>query len=241
MARSTPAQNERGPASSTWRVPHAAAHRSTTGAAARSDRSAARPPETMPASGRSAVSEMARITATGRPLAAATSGADSMSAASMPLAASAARSARRTRWSTVVIGPACARSPARASSPASRGAEAQLTAPTSVPTTRSPGLQVRGQARPDAHNDQLAERTLAQLPGRPRRAGGAIARVEHAGGIGGTAAAQAWPDSARLDPHRRADEQRVRSGHVGDRARVGGVAALARDRLRHALPPKVPT
>ena len=76
MARSTPAQNDRGPASSTSAAPpHAAAHRCTTGAAARSDRSAASPPVTMPATGRSGVSDTARITATGRPAAAAASGA----------------------------------------------------------------------------------------------------------------------------------------------------------------------
>ncbi len=44
MARSTPAQNDRGPASSTVRSRQAAAHFSATGAALRSDRSAAIPP-----------------------------------------------------------------------------------------------------------------------------------------------------------------------------------------------------
>ena len=141
MARSTPAQNDRGPASSSWWVPQAAAHRSATGAAARSERSAARPPETMPASGRCGVSDIARITATGRVPAAAASGADSMSAARAPSAAKAARSDRRTRWSTVVIRPVRAVRPARRSSPASSGADAQVTAPTSVPTTRLPGLR----------------------------------------------------------------------------------------------------
>ena len=141
MARSTPAQNDRGPASSTWRVPHAAAQRCATGAAARSERSAASPPETMPASGWCGVSDTARMTATGRPAAAAASGADSMSATSQPSAASLARCERRTRWSTVVIRPVRAGSPARRSSPARIGADAQVTAPTSVPTTRSPGLR----------------------------------------------------------------------------------------------------
>ena len=93
MARSTPAQNDRGPASRTWRAPHAAAHRSVTGAAARSERSAASPPDTIPASGRCGVSDTARITATGRSPAAAASGADSMSTHSQPSAASLARSA----------------------------------------------------------------------------------------------------------------------------------------------------
>ena len=139
MARSTPAQNDRGPASSTWRGPQAAAHRSATGAAARSERSAASPPETMPATGWTGVSDTALITATGRSPAAPASGADSMSASSVPSAASAARSDRRTRWSTVVIRPVRAVSPARRSSPASSGADRQVATPTSVPTTRSPG------------------------------------------------------------------------------------------------------
>ena len=79
MARSTPAQNDRGPASSTVRSRQAAAHRSATGAAARSERSAAIPPVTMP--GPNPPSETARMTATGRPPAAPTRAADSMSAA----------------------------------------------------------------------------------------------------------------------------------------------------------------
>ena len=83
MARSTPAQNERGPASSTVRCWQAAAHFSATGAARRSERSAAIPPLTIP--GPNPASETARITATGCPAAvlarAATRAADSMSAA----------------------------------------------------------------------------------------------------------------------------------------------------------------
>ena len=97
------------------------------------------PPETMPATGWTGVSDTALITATGRSPAAAASGADSMSASSVPSAASPARSDRRTRWSTVVIRPVRAVSPARRSSPASSGADGQVVTPTSVPTTRSPG------------------------------------------------------------------------------------------------------
>ena len=79
MARSTPAQNDRGPASSTVRSRQAAAHFSATGAAWRSDRSAAIPPLTIP--GPNPASETARITATGRPPALPSSAAVSMSAA----------------------------------------------------------------------------------------------------------------------------------------------------------------
>ncbi len=99
MARSTPAQNDRGPASSTCRSPAAAAHRSSTGPTARSERSAASPPVTVRgcSSVWPAMSEMARITATGRPAAAAASGADSMSAATAPPRARRPRSASLTR------------------------------------------------------------------------------------------------------------------------------------------------
>ena len=67
MARSTPAQNERGPASRIWRCPAAPAQRASAGPAARSERSAASPPPSAPgrSSGRSGVSETARTTATG--------------------------------------------------------------------------------------------------------------------------------------------------------------------------------
>ena len=104
IARSTPAQNDRGPASSTVRSRQAAAHFSATGAALRSDRSAAIPPPTMP--GPNPASDTARMTATGRSPAAPTSAADSMSAARYPSAASALRSADLTSFGTVTIVPA---------------------------------------------------------------------------------------------------------------------------------------
>ncbi len=152
MARSTPAQNDLGPASSTRRGPAAAAHRASTGLAARRLRSAARPPVTIPgrSNGRAGVSDTARSTATGRSPAAAASGADSMSASSAPLAASRRRLGPPASRSTVITGPVLTRSPARRSSPASNGATGHrvvvLPSLTSVPTTRSPG--VRSSVRP---------------------------------------------------------------------------------------------
>src|SRR5215831_10646355 len=148
MARSTPAQNDLGPASSTRRGPATPAHRASTGLAARRARSAASPPVTIRglSNGRVGVSDTARSTATGRSPAAAASGADSMSASSAPPAASRCRAAAPpARRSTVTTGPATARSPARRSSPASSGAAAHRVVPcpslTSVPTTRSPGAR----------------------------------------------------------------------------------------------------
>ncbi len=153
MARSTPAQNDRGPASSTRRGPAAAAQAASTGLAARSARSAASPPATMPgcSSGRAGVSDTARSTATGRSCAATASGADSRSAASAPPAASRCRDGPLASRSTVTTGPAWTRSPARRSSPASSGAAGHWTlvpcaSRTSVPTTRSPGT--RSSVRP---------------------------------------------------------------------------------------------
>ncbi len=129
MARSTPAQNERGPASSTRFGPHASAHRASAGPASRSDRSAAIPPGTAHglSSGRRGVSEIALTTTVGRPAAPSRSMADSMSAASARSPASRSRWPWANRWSTVTILPASARSPARRSSAASSGAEGQAT------------------------------------------------------------------------------------------------------------------
>ena len=238
MARSTPAQNDRGPASSTWRVPHAAAQRCATGAAARSERSAASPPETMPASGWCGVSDTARMTATGRPAAAAASGADSMSATSQPSAASLARCERRTRWSTVVIRPVRAGSPARRSSPARIGADAQVTAAHSRahlgPDDQVSRAEVGGQAAAHAHDHHLAERTVAQLPAC------CAARVVPYP-VRNTAGA-----AGRSRRPRRMARASIRSGaqisggsdSLAPSAAGVGVAR-AGDGLRHALPPDV--
>src|SRR6185437_3926664 len=147
MARSTPAQNDRGPARITFRRPAAAAHRASAGPACRSERSAATPPASVAGpSGRAAVSDTARITTAGRSAAAVSSPADSRSAASAPPAASRSRPAPRTSRGVLTTGPATARSPARRSSPASSGADGQLisAAPpvTRDTTTRSPGCRL---------------------------------------------------------------------------------------------------
>src|ERR1035441_9191469 len=145
IARSTPAQNDRGPASSTRRAPPAAAHLPSAGAASRSDRSAATPPDRPRglSSPRPGLSDTARTTTAGRPAAAPSSIADSRSAASAPSRPSLDRPAPCTMRGTVAIFPAYARRPARRSSPASSGADGQARTPsgplTSVPTTRSPG------------------------------------------------------------------------------------------------------
>jgi hypothetical protein len=92
--------------------------------------------------------------------------------------------------------------------------------------------EVRTQAGPDAHDYELAERTVAHLPGRLRRSPGAIPGADHRWGIHGVA--QAAPYRPGLDPQRAADERLGRRGYAIC-ARFG--VATPRDRLGHALPP----
>src|SRR5579859_4393303 len=136
MARSTPAQNDRGPASRIRLGPAAAAQASRIGAAWRSARQALSPSrriagETGP---QLPVSETARTTATGAFQTAAVRAADSMSTAIAPVAARAARSEPRTTWSVDTTGPTRTDRPARRRAAATSAAEGRVTV---VPGPRS--------------------------------------------------------------------------------------------------------
>ena len=141
MARSTPAQNDRGLASRTSRGRMAAAQASRAGTVRRNERSAAQPSTTVPGrtSDEPTVSEMARTTANGEPSAGA-SQADSMSTAM------ASPQPDRSRPVTSVAldtrGPQWTVRPSRRSDEASSGADGQATVDspvlTSVATTTSP-------------------------------------------------------------------------------------------------------
>ena len=171
MARSTPAQNERGPASSTWRGRQASAHRASAGPASRSDRSAAMPPGTAPAA-------PAGAAACPRWPAARPPGGRSPRPAAAPTPCP--RPARRRRPAVravtladqVVHGDDRARpgpqpGPAQLCGQQRRGraAHRRPSPVTSVPTTRSPGLRsaVSPRARP-AHG-QHPERCFREPVG----------------------------------------------------------------------------
>src|SRR6266545_101117 len=115
IARSTPAQNERGLASSTVRGPTACAHSASAPLARRRLRKARTPAVSVrgSTSPRSATSMTTRTTANGRPSAASASQADSMSTASTPSFLSARRSAGPAMWSIDRSGPTCTRKPRR--------------------------------------------------------------------------------------------------------------------------------
>ena len=146
MARSTPAQNERGLASSTSRSRTAAAQASSAGTARRSARSASRPRTAVPgrSSGASAVSTTARTTANGVGSGGASQN-DSVSTASAPVCrqrlprqrrrppAAPTRSARGGR--SARPGAAAPRAAAPTGRPRPRPSGPR----TSVATTRSPG------------------------------------------------------------------------------------------------------
>ena len=149
IARSTPAQNERGAASTTLRGPMRSAHRGNAGASRRRVSSARAPEGTVVrrANGMCAVSTMTRTTATGgrpgsQPIAR-TTAADSMSTASAPVLASFSRSAPVTILSQDTIGPVCTRRPMRRNSATSGDAARSTIRPcssrTSLATTTSPG------------------------------------------------------------------------------------------------------
>ena len=149
MARSTPAQNDRGAASSTRRGPTRSAQSRSAGPILCSVSSARAPAVAVfrLVIGRYAVSTMTRTTAVGTPGAARTIAADSISTAIAPVAARRARAAcPRTMRSVLTIGPVRTRSPMRRNS-ATRGAAARCTmrprpSRTSVATTTSPGRSV---------------------------------------------------------------------------------------------------
>src|SRR6266540_2508961 len=122
IARSTPAQNERGLASSTRRGPAACAHSASAPLARRRLRNPWTPAAIVRGSRRlrSATSRTTRTTAKGRPSAASASQADSMSTASTPSSIHARRSAGPAIRSIERIGPTCTRRPRRRSAAARR-------------------------------------------------------------------------------------------------------------------------
>src|ERR1700728_288598 len=142
MARSTPAQNERGAASSTRRGPVARAQRSSVGRMPRGGAGARGPPVTMLAV---VVSAIARTTLNGTEPRASANQADSMSTASAPVAPSAARCSPRTNVGEETIGPVRTRQPAASRSAATSAAAAMVRTVSSsvlrssVATTMSPG------------------------------------------------------------------------------------------------------
>ncbi len=211
MARSTPAQNDRGEASTTSRSPAAAAHCATTGAARRNAANATTPRRAVPrrSNGASAVSTIARTTANGRSALISPSCADSMSTASAPVAASAVRSRPWTTPAVDTMGPRCVRRPARRSAPASNGADGHwiVTLPhrTSEATTTSPGC-------------------TAALDRRPRPS---------------PPPARCQPAAIRVDayrrPHAGADHTQLRP--PGQHRGLLGAQRRADDRVAHVLPP----
>ena len=222
MARSTPAQKDRGPASTTRRRPAAAAHRASAGPASRSDRSAAMPPASVAGpSGRCGVSEMARSTTAGRSAAAASSGTDSRSAASAPAAASRARPAPRASLPTVATWPARRAQPGppqlTGQQRCRRAVDDRLAVADLGAHHQVAGRQVTGEAAAGAGNRQHPKRDAPEY-GRLRRCfPGPVAGPPDV-----AAGADAAPDGARLQPQRRADEQPVH--RVPPLGRAGGPA-----------------
>ena len=213
IARRAPVQNERGPASSTLRLPHARAQSASAGAARRNARQALRPPASV-ASGRwisrAGVSSTTRSTANGLPAAAGASHADSMSTARAPSPASTPRCAPRTRWSTEATGPTRTRSMPRAASAATIGPLAQGVTPsgprTSLATTTSPARKPPATA---PQNPATATAVGRDASGELRRGpspGGAHAGAQHQR-FGKTA-----PHGRALDAKRSDDKQ---AGVVG--------------------------
>ncbi len=121
------------------------------------------------------MSTSARTAANGRPPAAAATGADSMSTAIAPVAASCRRRAPFTTLSFVYSGPTWTVRPSRRSAPASSGADGHChgrVRPTYLAgdhDVAGPGGPSQAAADP-GHDERVGIRVRARRRGRPRRA-----------------------------------------------------------------------